>query len=132
LRVVALGDESWAQAEYTVGRNIDRVGLRLEGPKPMIDARSGRSEPSVFGAVQVTEDRTLIVHGPDGPTIGGYRKLGGVVRADLDRLGQLAPGDRVSFRSVTLDEARSQDTGGSKWSRLRSDWNSARGRTSDR
>jgi antagonist of KipI len=71
----------------------------------MIDSRSGRSEPSVFGAVQVTEDRTLIVHGPDGPTIGGYVKIGCVVRADLDQLGQLAPGDAVRFDRVTMDEA---------------------------
>ena len=107
LRVVALGDDfGWMGAEYTVGRNIDRVGLRLEGPRPMVEVRSGRSEPSVFGVVQLTEDRSVIVHGPDGPTIGGYRKLGGVVRADLDRLAQLAPGDRVRFVPCTLDEAR--------------------------
>ncbi len=99
-------DSSWVEVEYSVGRSIDRVGLRLEGPKPMIDATSGRSEPSVFGAVQLTEDRTLIVHGPDGPTIGGYIKLGGVIRADLDCLGQLAPGDAVRFVRVTMDEAR--------------------------
>ncbi len=100
------GDASWTDSSYVVGRSIDRVGLRLEGPKPMIDAASGRSEPSVFGAVQLTEDRTLIVHGPDGPTIGGYIKLGGVVRADLDRLAQLAPGDKVQFQRVTMEEAR--------------------------
>ncbi len=99
-------DGTWTDAAYTVGRSIDRVGLRLEGPKPMIDPASGRSEPSVFGAVQLTEDRTLIVHGPDGPTIGGYIKLGGVVRADLDRVGQLAPGDAVRFVRVTMEEAR--------------------------
>lgn len=97
LRVVVNGDASWCSVKYRVSRHIDRVGLRLEGPKPMLIARAGRSEPSVFGAVQLTEDRTLIVHGPDGPTIGGYIKIGGVVRDDLDRLGQLAPGDEVTF-----------------------------------
>jgi allophanate hydrolase subunit 2 len=107
LRVVLHDDDGgWTGAEYTVGRNIDRVGLRFDGAKPMVDARSGRSEPSVFGAVQVTEDRTLIVHGPDGPTIGGYRKLAGVVRADLDRVGQLAPGDRVRFIACSLSDAQ--------------------------
>lgn len=107
LRVVLHDDDdgAWTGAEYTVGRNIDRVGLRFDGPKPMVDARSGTSEPSVFGAVQVTEDRTLIVHGPDGPTIGGYRKLACVVRADLDRVGQLAPGDRVRFVACSLSDA---------------------------
>jgi allophanate hydrolase subunit 2 len=107
LRAVLCDDDgAWTEAEYTVGRNIDRVGLRFDGPKPMVDARSGTSEPSVFGAVQVTEDRTLIVHGPDGPTIGGYRKLACVVRADLDRVGQLAPGDRVRFVACSLSDAQ--------------------------
>ena len=107
LRAVLCDDDgAWTGAEYTVGRNIDRVGLRFDGPKPMVDARSGTSEPSVFGAVQVTEDRTLIVHGPDGPTIGGYRKLACVVRADLDRVGQLAPGDRVCFVACSLSDAQ--------------------------
>jgi len=105
LRVVTQ-DASWCETEYSVGRNIDRVGLRLEGPKPMLDARAGRSEPSVFGVVQLTEDRSLIVHGPDGPTIGGYRKLGCVIRADLDRLAQLAPADKVRFQQCSVDEAR--------------------------
>lgn len=100
LRVIPIGHDSWTAATYGVGRNLNRVGLRLDGPKPMIDAASGRSEPSVFGAVQLTEDRTLIIHGPDGPTIGGYKKIGCIVRADLDRVGQLAPGDEVQFLSV--------------------------------
>lgn len=104
--VVGTADPSWTEPEYAVGRSIDRVGLRLEGPRPMIDASSGRSEPSVFGAVQVTEDRSLIVHGPDGPTIGGYRIVGCVVRSDLDRLGQLAPGDRVTFEPVSVERAK--------------------------
>jgi allophanate hydrolase subunit 2 len=105
LRALVVRD-GWLDAAYGVGRTLDRVGLRLEGPKPMVDARSGTSEPSVSGAVQLTEDRTLIVHGPDGPTIGGYVKLGFIVTADLDRTAQLAPGDRVEFRAVSLDEAR--------------------------
>jgi allophanate hydrolase subunit 2 len=97
LRVIAIGDASWMSGKYTVGRNLDRVGIRLEGPQPDGDLRSGRSEPSVFGAIQVTEDKTLIIHGPDGPTIGGYRKIGCIVSEDLDRVGQLAPGDPVQF-----------------------------------
>jgi biotin-dependent carboxylase-like uncharacterized protein len=100
LRCVSLVEEDWMSSQYTVSRNINRVGLRLDGPKPAIDARSRRSEPSVFGAVQLTEDRTVIIHGPDGPTIGGYKKIGCVLSQDLDRLAQLAPGDKVTFEKA--------------------------------
>lgn len=107
LRVLVLRDEGeWFDKEFMVGRNIDRTGLRLDGPKPELEAKSGTSEPSAMGAVQLTEDHTLIVHGPDGPTIGGYIKLGCVASADHDRLGQLAPGERIEFEPVSLDSAR--------------------------
>src|SRR5262249_43122301 len=48
--------------------------------------------------------------GPDGPTIGGYPKIAVVVDADLDRLGQLRPGDLISFEQVDLVTARALRT----------------------
>ena len=105
LRVITPNAESWLNEEYEVSREINRVGLRLTGKRIQVEP-SGTSEPSVIGAVQVTEDGTLIIHGPDGPTIGGYRKLGGVIRADLDRVGQLSPGDKLRFVRISVEEAR--------------------------
>ena len=52
----------------------------------------------------VTNDGLPIVLGVDGQTIGGYPQVAHVVRADLDVLGQLRPGDTVRFRTVTADE----------------------------
>jgi 5-oxoprolinase (ATP-hydrolysing) subunit C len=57
--------------------------------------------------VQVTRDGQCIVLGIDGQTIGGYPKLAQVVSADLDRLGQLRPGDRVMFCQVSQEQAES-------------------------
>lgn len=65
-----------------------------------------KSEPSVFGAIQSTPDGTLLIHGPDGPTIGGYKKVGVVCQADLSRIGQLRIGEIVNFVPITLEEAR--------------------------
>jgi 5-oxoprolinase (ATP-hydrolysing) subunit C len=53
----------------------------------------------------VTRDGQCIVLGVDGQTIGGYPKLAQVISADLDRLGQLRPGERIRFVGVSLDEA---------------------------
>lgn len=106
LRVMTTSDEdAWTRETYEVTNQIDRVGLRLDGPTPSNSAEAGDSEPSVFGAVQLTSGGGLIVHGPDGPTIGGYVKLGVVIRADLDRLGQLRPGDKISFEKVRREGA---------------------------
>ena len=43
---------------------------------------------------------------PDHATVGGYPVTGCVIAADLPRLGQLAPGDAVTFTEVDRDAAR--------------------------
>ena len=53
----------------------------------------------------MTNDGLPVVLGVDGQTVGGYPKVAHVVRADLDRLAQLRPGDRVRFARVSPDEA---------------------------
>ena len=41
----------------------------------------------------------------DHGTIGGYPKIGVVISADLDRVGQLTPGTKINFKEVSLEEA---------------------------
>jgi 5-oxoprolinase (ATP-hydrolysing) subunit C len=92
---------------FTVAPASDRMGVRLLGEP--IPKRAGEltSEPVAPGAVQVTNDGRPIVLGVDGQTVGGYPKVAHVIRADLDLLGQLRPGDAVCFSPVTADEANS-------------------------
>ena len=42
----------------------------------------------------------------DRQTIGGYPKLGSVISLDMSQLTQLKPGGLISFKSVTMAEAR--------------------------
>jgi 5-oxoprolinase (ATP-hydrolysing) subunit C len=98
------GDSFFTQV-YEVTPASNRMGLRLAGePLPR---RPGElvSEAVAPGAVQVTNDGLPVVLGVDGQTIGGYPKVAHVVRADLDRLAQLRPGDPVRFARVSPDEA---------------------------
>jgi 5-oxoprolinase (ATP-hydrolysing) subunit C len=90
---------------FTVAPASNRMGVRLQGEPLRLPPRELVSEPVCPGSVQVTRDGQCIVLGVDGQTIGGYPKVAQVIGADLDRLGQLRPGDRVQFREVTLDEA---------------------------
>lgn len=89
---------------FAVTTKLDRKGIRLEGASRSRGA-NGVSEPTVFGAIQATHDGQLIILGPDGPTVGGYPTQAVVARCDLDALGRLRPGDTVTFRSVTTDQA---------------------------
>ncbi len=87
------------------------MGLRLKGAP--LARRPGElvSEAVAPGAVQVANDGLPIVLGVDGQTIGGYPKVAHVVRADLDLLAQLRPGDRVRFVRASADEAEAAARG---------------------
>lgn len=95
---------SLASVSFQVGLASNRVGIRLEGGR-FEPATEIPSEPSCFGAVQLAPSGELLIHGPDGPTIGGYPKIAVVIGADHDRLGQLRPQDEVTFEQVSLEDA---------------------------
>lgn len=58
-----------------------------------------------LGAVQVPPDGRPIVMLGDRPVTGGYPVPACVIRADIGRVGQLRPGDRVRFSEVTPEVA---------------------------
>jgi allophanate hydrolase subunit 2 len=41
----------------------------------------------------------------DCGTTGGYTKIATVISVDLPKIGQAQPGDTVTFRAVSLEEA---------------------------
>jgi biotin-dependent carboxylase-like uncharacterized protein len=98
------GEEFYRQA-FTVTPASNRMGLRLQGEALTLPERDLVSEPVCPGSVQVTRDGQCIVLGVDGQTIGGYPKLAQVVSADLDKLGQLRPGEQLRFQRVTQETA---------------------------
>jgi urea carboxylase len=106
--------ETFYSSAWTVHYNSSRTGVRLIGPKP-IWARSDGGEAGLhpsnihdtayaIGAVDFTGDMPVIL-GPDGPSLGGFVCPVTVVSAELWKLGQLRPDDRVRFRRLTPKEA---------------------------
>jgi biotin-dependent carboxylase-like uncharacterized protein len=91
--------------EFTVAPASDRMGLRLKGNPLTFQPAEITSEPVCPGTVQVTRDGQCIILGVDGQTIGGYPKIAHVIAADLDRLGQMRPGQPLRFALIDLDEA---------------------------
>lgn len=100
---------------WTIDRNSNRTGIRLESHKFEWARRSGGiagGHPSNIldnsypvGAVNVNGDLPVIL-GPDGPTAGGFIVAATVVHGDFWKIGQFRPvGDTVRFREVSIDEA---------------------------
>ncbi|WP_309572772.1 biotin-dependent carboxyltransferase family protein [Deinococcus sp.] len=91
---------------FTVSAQADRMGVRLRESVPAPHDPARVSVPNVPGMIQLPPDGRPILLLPDAGTHGGYPTPLAVVSADLPRLGQLRPGDTVTFRAVTLDWAR--------------------------
>jgi len=95
------------EMEYRVSHAVSRMGYRLEPGLPGRSAVGDRpSAPACVGTLQMPAGGQPIVLMCDGPTVGGYARIGVVVTADLGRFAQRRPGDQVRFRVVQLAEAR--------------------------
>jgi allophanate hydrolase subunit 2 len=90
--------QSLFQNEYQVTESINRVGMRLSGPKLEWNANQRlASEGVVIGAIQIPVDGMPLIFGPDHPTTGGYPVVAVISRSSLNILAQTAPGTMVRF-----------------------------------
>jgi urea carboxylase len=107
--------ETLFASTYEVHYNSARTGVRLIGPKPRWarpDGGEAGLHPSnihdnayAVGTIDFTGDMPIIL-GPDGPSLGGFVCPATIVQAELWKIGQLKPGDRVQFRRWTAAAAR--------------------------
>jgi biotin-dependent carboxylase-like uncharacterized protein len=91
--------ESWALLVgqmYTVTSDSNRVGLRLDG-EPLQRTRTDElpSEGMVRGALQIPPSGKPVLFLADHPVTGGYPVIAYVDDDDVDRCGQLRPGQKV-------------------------------------
>ncbi len=110
--------DTFFATDWEVHYNSARTGVRLIGPKPgwaRPDGGEAGLHPSnihdcayAVGTVDFTGDMPIIL-GPDGPSLGGFVCPATIVRAELWKMGQLRPGDRVRFVRLSREEAEQQD-----------------------
>lgn len=101
------GMETFFNSVFTVSNNANRMGYRLNGPcvkKKKSMPKSIISEPSLRGGVQIPEDGQPIILLAE-QTVGGYTKIATVISTDIPKLAQAIPGDKISFKPVTLKQA---------------------------
>ena len=95
---------------YRVSPDSERMGYRLQGaPLLMTMPRQMISEGTTFGTIQVPAGGQPIILMADRQTTGGYPKMADVASVDVPRLAQLGPGDMVSFKAISLEQAQALD-----------------------
>ncbi|MCJ8139104.1 urea carboxylase [Falsirhodobacter halotolerans] len=114
--------ETFFATDWEVHYNSNRLGVRLMGPKPTW-ARSDGGEAGLhpsnihdteyaIGAINFTGDMPVILT-RDGPSLGGFVCPATIAKAELWKIGQAKPGDRIRFMPMTFDDAlaleRAQD-----------------------
>lgn len=110
--------QTFLSTDWKLSPTSDRMGFRFIGPKLEFKPRAeyliaqAGSDPSNIvddcipvGGVQVPSGLEPIVMGVDGPSMGGYAKIGTMITPDLSRLGQAKPGEICRFRAIDVDEA---------------------------
>jgi len=100
------GIASFLESTYEMSPQSDRMGARLKGP--WIEHTQGHdiiSDGIALGGIQVVGDGQPIVLLVDRQSTGGYTKIATVCSFDIGRIGQLKPGQRISFRQITVDDA---------------------------
>jgi biotin-dependent carboxylase-like uncharacterized protein len=84
---------------YLVTAESNRIGVRLDGPElRRTETVELPPEGMVRGALQVPPRGRPVLLLADHPVTGGYPVIAVVADEDVDRAGQLRPGDRVRFR----------------------------------
>ncbi len=100
------GINTFLHSDYAVSAQSDRMGYRLDGPPVKHKGKADIVSDGVpSGAVQVPGDGRPIVLLADRQTTGGYTKIATVISADIPKIAQAMPGNRVRFRQVSEDEA---------------------------
>ncbi|KAF6844985.1 urea carboxylase [Colletotrichum musicola] len=100
--------------EWIVHYNSNRVGIRLDGPKPQWARTTGgeaglhpsniHDSPYSVGSISFTGDEAVIL-ACDGPSLGGFVVFCVVASAEMWKLGQLRPGDKVKLKPISVEDA---------------------------
>ena len=106
--------ETFFASEWEVHYNSNRLGIRLNGPKPQWTRSDGGEaglHPSnvhdceyAIGSINFTGDMPVILT-RDGPSLGGFVCAATIAKGELWKVGQVKPGDKIRFREMSFDEA---------------------------
>ena len=100
------GIDTFLSQPYTVSKDFDRMGCRLEGAQIAHKADGNIiSDGMATGAIQVPTSGQPIIMLAERQTTGGYTKIATVISVDLPLVGQCKTNDVIRFQAVTVEEA---------------------------
>jgi antagonist of KipI len=104
-RLDSEGRKALFGAAFSVSRDADRMGYRLEGP--VLDASGDEllSFGLAAGAVQVPRSGQPILLMADHQTAGGYPVVATIASSAMPVAAQLLPGDELSFSEISIEAA---------------------------
>lgn len=93
--------------EFTRSNRGNRQGIRFDAPRDFTTQKAAglASDPIGPGDLQMTGDGVPFALMAECQTIGGYPRIGTIIPADLPIAAQAAPGTKLRFQRITLDEA---------------------------
>jgi biotin-dependent carboxylase-like uncharacterized protein len=93
---------------YSVTADSDRTGCRLGGMPVHLEKPELISEGVSYGSVEISPDGLPIIILKDGPTIGGYPKIGTAFSLDLAQLAQRKGNSKVKFDLMNIEDAQKE------------------------
>ena len=94
------------QSDWLITPQSDRMGYLMRGPVlQLTKAEELVSAAVVPGTIQLLPSGNFIILMADCQTTGGYPRIGQIIQADMPRLAQLPPGQRLQLQQVSLDAA---------------------------
>ena len=98
--------QQFLNQSFHISPHSNRMGCRLTPGLIDLQPRGEMiSSGIVPGTIQVTPSGQPVILLADAQTSGGYPRIANVITADLDKVGQLKPGEVVRFELVDLSEA---------------------------
>ena len=93
-------------SDHYISNQSNRMGYRLDSDVKLKTDFEMISSGTVPGIIQGTNSGQPIILMADAQTAGGYPRFGCVASVDLDRMGQMKPGDLVRFELIAIDAAQ--------------------------
>lgn len=101
-----IAQQNFEKNDFGITDQSDRMGYRLKAAPLLLQQPVEIISSAVdAGTVQLLPDGNLIVLMADHQTTGGYPRIASVIKADLPKLSQQNPGQKIKFTIITVKEA---------------------------